>query len=131
MTHDFETELRRALRPEDPGAPFTERVMERVSGATRALGASPEPKESGRRGWLAGDRSAARLRLPRPAPQWVAAAVLACAVAAVGAGYWRSESLARSRGMQARAELLQALSVTAETLGTARNLVLRGDGHES
>ncbi len=131
MTDDFETQLRRALRPEDPGAPFTERVMQRVNGAQRALAASRGPRAAVLRGWLARAGSAARFRLPRPAPQWVAATVLACAVAAVGVAHWRSESLAHSRGMQARAELLQALSVTAEALGTARKLVLRDDGHES
>ena len=131
MTDDFEAQLRRALRSEDPGAPFTERVMQRVKGAPRALGASREPRAAGLRGWLTRAGSAARLRLPRRAPQWVAATVLACAVAVVGVAHWRSESLARSRAMQARAELLQALSVTAETLGTARKLVRRNNGHES
>ncbi len=131
MTDEFETQLRRALRPQDPGAPFTERVMQRMNGAPRALGASREPRAAGLRGWLSRAGSAARLRLPRRAPQWVAATVLACAVAVVGVAHWRSESLARSRAMQARAELLQALSVTAETLGTARKLVRRNNGHES
>ena len=131
MTDEFETQLRRALRPQDPGAPFTERVMQRMNGAPRALGASREPRAAGLRGWLSRAGSAARLRLPRRAPQWVAATVLACAVAVVGVAHWRSESLARSRAMQARAELLQALRVTAETLGTARKLVRRNNGHES
>ena len=131
MTDEFETQLRRALRPQDPGAPFTERVMQRMNGAPRALGASREPRAAGLRGWLSRAGSAARLRLPRRAPQWVAATVLACAVAVVGVAHWRSESLARSRAMQARAELLQALSVTAETLGPARKLVRRNNGHES
>ncbi|MHB1869851.1 MAG: hypothetical protein ACYCT1_03215 [Steroidobacteraceae bacterium] len=122
MSEELQRALRQALRVEDPGRAFTERVMARVA---------DEPTASGVRGWLARVCSTLRPGSPRAAAPWLAAGATACVLAVLGVAHWRSESLARARGLQARAELLQALSITAETVGTARRLVLRNERPDS
>lgn len=122
MSEELERALRQVLRAEDPGRAFTERVMARVTDG---------PAASAPRGWLARVFSAVRPGAPRTAAPWLAASTAACALAVLGLAHWRSESVARARGLQARAELLQALSITAETVDTARRLVLRNERPDS
>ena len=122
MNEELERALRQALRVEDPGRAFTERVMARVADESAAAAG---------RGWLVRVFSAVWPGAPRAAAPWLAASAAACALAVLGLAHWRSESLARARGLQARAELLQALSITAETVGTARRLVLRNERPDS
>lgn len=122
MSEELERALHQALRAEAPDRNFTARVMARVAAA---------PASSARPGWRVRIRSALRPGAPRMAAPWLAASAVACALAVLGWSHWRRESLARERALQARAELLQALSITAETVGTARRLVLRNERPDS
>ncbi len=122
MSEELERALRQALRAEDPGRTFTERVLARVAN---------QPASSALPGWWVRIFSAVRPAQPRAAAPWLAASAAACALAVLGLVHWRSEALARERGLQARAQLLQALSITAETVGTARRLVLRNERPDS
>ncbi len=122
MSEELERALRQALRAEDPGRAFTARVMARVA---------DQPAASALPGWRVRTFSAVRPGAPRAAAPWLAASAAAGALAVLGLAHWRSEALARERGLQARAELLQALSITAETVGTARRLVLRNERPDS
>ena len=122
MSDELERALREALRAEEPGPAFTARVMVRVAHA---------PASSARPGWWVRILSALRPGAPRAAASWLAASAAACLLAVFGVVHWRSEYRVRERGLQARAELLQALSITAETVGTARRLVLRNEQPDS
>lgn len=130
MTDEFEATLRRALRRETPPETFTESVMEQVSRPPQAHKDSRRMPASRWRGGLSSS-AWAFLHRPRPAVRWALATALTGVFVAVGVAHWRSESLARARGMRARAELLQALSVTAETLDSTRRMVLRAEGNDS
>jgi hypothetical protein len=98
MSDELENVLRRALRPADPGELFTRRVLARLA---------DEP---------------ARAPLPRlrARPAWLAlAASLLLAVA--GTAAWHHYRVAE--GMQARAQLLEALRVTGRKLDVAYRAV--------
>ncbi|HEX4025432.1 MAG TPA: hypothetical protein VHX52_12155 [Steroidobacteraceae bacterium] len=107
---ELEQALRRALRPADPGEDFADRVVARLdaSAAQAAPAAMPVVRQS--RG-----RSAAR---------WLPMALAACAIAAVGLGHWRHEALQRQRGLQARAQLLQALRIASANVNAVRAAVI-------
>lgn len=129
MNVDFERKLREALRPEKLDASFAERVSRCVQEAP-ASHRMPAVTRSGRvwritLGFLRGGG------LSRRSMPWFAAGVCACLIAGFGLAHWRQQSLARARGARAQQQLREALSITAETLGTARKLVLRADGHDS
>lgn len=93
MSRDLEKALREALRPVDPGAGFTGRVLAR-------LAAQPQ---TGRRVWI---------------PLALAASLVAAVV--VGLGWHERREL---RGLEARRELLEALRVTNQKLELANRLV--------
>jgi hypothetical protein len=95
MTTDFEKELREALRPVDPAAGFADRVISRI-----------ERERPSRRGWR-----------PRKS-HWVPVALAASAVlAAVLVREW--EVHRERQGLEARAQLIDALRVTGEKLDLA------------
>lgn len=97
----LEQALRGALKPQDPGGDFSAQVMQRLN--VHRAGA---------------DRRAYLLRWAAPA------ALAACAMAAVGL-QWRHDAVVRERGVQARAQLLQALSIAGAQVNSARAAVLR------
>jgi hypothetical protein len=92
MSIDLEKELRRALRPVEPQAGFAARVAARIDAERRR-------------------------RVPPPR-LWAGAALAASLVLAVlGTHQWE---LQRERqGLEARAQLIQALRVTSEKLDLA------------
>jgi len=70
-------------------------------------------------------QTAVRRRLHR----WsLPAALAACALAAIGLVHWRNETAARERGVEARAQLLQALSIASAQVSGAWVAILRDEG---
>lgn len=101
---ELEQALRRALRARAPGENFIAEVMGRIEAAPRA------------------DRR-------RPVRRWsVPASLAACALVAIGLVHWRQESADRQRGVEARAQLLQALRIAGAQVNSARAAVLHEEG---
>jgi hypothetical protein len=97
MSHDLEKALRAALRPVDPGEPFTRAVLERLAD-------TPIP---------APVRTWAR-------PAWLALAASLLLTVAGGAA-WHAHHV--EEGKQARLQLLEALRVTGRQLDVAYRAV--------
>lgn len=92
---DFEDQLRRALERRDPSPDFAARVLAQVSNRRKPLAQST---------WFDW----------RP---WTAAAVAASLlIAATGLDLDRRERITREQGEEARAQLIQALSITSTQL---------------
>ncbi|HEX4052363.1 MAG TPA: hypothetical protein VHY19_15960 [Steroidobacteraceae bacterium] len=108
---ELEQALRRALKPREPGVDFSAQVMARVD-ADRPR--EPRDTRLGRGGYFR--------RWSTPA------ALAACALVAVGLVHWRSETADRERGVEARAQLLQALTIAGMQVNSARAAVLREEG---
>jgi hypothetical protein len=102
MSNDLENSLRAALRPVDPGEEFTASVMARVVGeSTRPLRAS---------------------RPHATALRWASVALTVSVV--MGILVARELQVRHTqRGLEARAELLQALKLTGEKLDIAYRVV--------
>ncbi|HTT06401.1 MAG TPA: hypothetical protein VMF64_14060 [Steroidobacteraceae bacterium] len=116
---ELEQALRRALKPREPDADFSSRVMSRLDAQRRDQQPLNEPAAAS----FPGVRRAGQRRQFR---RWsVPAALAACALVAVGLVQWRHESAERQRGVEARAQLLQALSIAGTQVNTARAAVLR------
>jgi hypothetical protein len=102
MSNDLEESLRAALRPVDPGEKFTAGVMARIA-----------------------DESTRALRAPRPyatALRWTSVALVVSLV--MGILIARELRLRHTqRGLEARAELLEALKLTGEKLDIAYRVV--------
>jgi hypothetical protein len=107
MNDDFEQELRRALRPVDPGDDFTRAVMARIQ--------SPNVVDL--------PRVRAQPKLHRALPWAPAAAAASLLVAIVMTHQHRKEEQELAEGMRAREELLLALRVTSEKLDIAYQVV--------
>jgi hypothetical protein len=105
MNDWLENELRRALRPEDPGEDFTRKVMARV----RPQAALPRRAAIGQR-----------------IVQWFPAALAASLLVAIVMKHEQAEQRTVQDGMQAREQLLLALRMTSEKLDLAYE-VLHGD----
>jgi hypothetical protein len=103
---ELEQALRRALRPVDPGEQFGARVAARLAGEAGVGGRVP-----GRQ----------RMRTTR----WAPLALAACAMAAVGVLRWHHQAFERQRALEARAQLLQALSIIGANIDTVRVAVSR------
>ncbi len=116
MTDEFDEALRRALRPRDPGGDFADRIVARLD----ASGAPPLP--------------AARLRsIPGRVfhSRWLPAALAACIVAAAGLVQVRQHALDAARADQARAQLLQALSIASDNINIVRTVVAHEENPDS
>lgn len=128
MTDDFERALRRALRPQDAGDGFAERVVSRLeSGDVDNLeNAGPvsdaEPASIVR-------LEPRRLRVFRS--RWLPAALAACLIAGVGLVQMRQHALDAARANQARAQLLQALSIASDNVNIVRAAVAREENPDS
>jgi len=116
MSHEFEETLRRALRPRRPGEDFAGGVVSRLDTSAR------EPATVAR---LESKRS------PAPRLRWVAAALAACVIAAVGLVELRQHALDAERASQARAQLLQALSIASDNVNIVRATVAREESPDS
>lgn len=99
---ELEQRLREALRPIAPPAGFAQRVM-----AARARRDAERPR-SGGPAWLAVRR-----------PWLSAAAALVLAVLLVGTGLWGSQRAQEHRAREARAQVLEALRISSQTLNAA------------
>ena len=107
MNDNFEQELRRALRPVDPGDEFTRAVMARLQSANVPTLA----------------RSRTRSKLQRALP-WAPAALAASLLMAIMMTHQhRKEEHELAEGLRAREELLLALRVTSEKLDIAYQVV--------
>jgi hypothetical protein len=109
MNDHLEDELRRALRPADPGDAFTRKVMAQVR-ARDAVSPPPRPRPS------------------HHALRWLPAALAASLLMAIIVQHERSqERIADERaiedGLRAREQLLAALQVTSEKLDLAYQAV--------
>src|SRR5262245_17595114 len=105
MSDFLENELRRALRPEDPGEDFTRKVIGRVrSHVADAPPARPVP-------------------VSRRVVRWLPAALAASLLAAIIVKHERIEQQTVQEGLRAREQLLQALRMTSEKLDLAYDVV--------
>ena len=105
---ELEQALRRALQPVDPSEDFSDRTMARLEAAA----ASTAPVA----GLTIKSRAFAR---------WGSVALAACTIAGIGLAHLRHETLERQRGLEARAQLLQALSIASASINTVRVSVIR------
>ena len=106
MSRDLEEQLRRALRPVDPGEPFTARVLARV--------AQEPPDER-----LAGTRAAPDTRRRR---LWLPLGLAASLAAAlILRREWHEPR--DLQGPEARRQLIEALRVTSQKLDLAYRIV--------
>ena len=107
MNDDLEQDLRRALRPVDPGEDFTRAVMARVQ--SRTVVEIPQAKP--------------RPRFQRALPWAPAALAASLLMAIVMTHQHRKEQQELAEGLRAREELLLALRVTSEKLDIAYQVV--------
>lgn len=130
MTDQFEQALRRALQSQDPGEKnpgehFASRIVAQIhSGdcgdaedAASVAAASVTRLESRR---FRGIRSA-----------WLPAALAAGIIVAVGFIQMRQHALDAARANQARAQLLQALSIASDNVNIVRTAVAREENPDS
>jgi hypothetical protein len=100
MNNDSDERLRKALRPVDPGEPFTQGVLARVAN---------EPARS-------------TPRILRPTLRWVSAGVAASLLLGVLVVHdWQVRR--NQEGLEARRQLLEALRVTSNKLDIAYRAV--------
>lgn len=116
MTDEFEKTLRRALRPQDPGEDFSARVIARLD--STEIPSTPVAH-------LAFMRRRA-LRSP-----WLPAALAACLIAGIGIVQMRQHAADTARANQARAQLLQALSIASDNVNIVRAAVAREENPAS
>lgn len=105
MSDFLENELRRALRPADPGDDFTRQVMARVRSQATVT------------------QSRRRAPVSHRAVQWLPAALAASLLVAIIVKHERVEQQTVQEGLRAREQLLQALRVTSEKLDLAYDVV--------
>ena len=116
MTDEFDKALQRALRPQRPGEDFSQRVVAHLD-STRA---PPAP--------------AGRLDFPRPRvfrSRWLPAALAACIIAGIGVVQMRQHAIDAARAQQARAQLLEALSIASDNINTVRAAVAREENPDT
>ena len=102
MRKDLDESLRSALRPVDPGEPFTRNVMAAIAQDSSRSDSAPA-------------KSRVTFRMAS------AALVISLLVAVVTAHQWQVRR--QERGLQARRQLIQALQLTREKLDLAYRAV--------
>jgi hypothetical protein len=116
MTDEFEKALHRALRPRQPGTDFCAQVLARIdSGETQAAPAA--------------DLYSIRRRAFRS--RWLPAALAACIIAGIGLFQVRQHVLDAARANQARAQLMEALSIASDNVNIVRAAVAREENPDS
>lgn len=118
MTGELEKALRRALRPQNPDEEFSERVVARLDSDE----ASAESRPAARGGYMRGRAFRSR---------WLPAALAASLIAALGLVQLRQHALDTARANQARAQLLQALSIASRNVNIVRAAVSREENPDS
>lgn len=118
MTDEFEKALHRALRPRHPREDFSERVLARLdsSEAPRAPSAHPASAFMRRRVFRS---------------RWLPAALAACLIAGIGLFQMRQHALDAARANQARAQLMEALSIASENINIVRAAIAREENPDS
>ncbi|HEY2036004.1 MAG TPA: hypothetical protein VGG96_03245 [Steroidobacteraceae bacterium] len=120
MTDEFEEALRRALRSRKPGEDFADRVVSSLGSSdtepSSVARLEPRLERRIRRGF----RSA-----------WLPAALAACLIAGVGLVQLRQHAIDAARATQARAQLLQALSIASDNVNVVRSAVAREENPDS
>lgn len=116
MTDEFEKALHRALRPQQPGADFSARVVARLDS-----GETPPAQVT--------DLSSIRRRAFRS--PWLPAALAACFIAGIGLVQVRQHALDAARANQARAQLMQALSIASHNVNIVRATIAREENPDS
>ena len=111
----FDDELRRAMRPVDPGPDFTARVLAAVEADTRGAGPSGAPP--------AAIAAAPAFRRRWARRSWMWPALAASLVGAVTGARYFEVKRETERGLEARTQLMQALRVTSEKLAVAREVI--------
>ena len=116
MSNEFEDALRRALRPKNPGDDFTAKVVSRLEAGERlpALVSPLEPR-----------------RLAATRTRWLSVALAASVIAGLGLFHLRQQALDAQRARQARAQLLQALSIASDNVNLVRATVAREESPDS
>lgn len=112
MSDEFEKALQHALRRQNPGEDLAARIAAR-------LDATASPQAPAARGPVM------RRPLLRPLfrSRWLPAALAAAIIAAVGLAQLRQHALDAARANQARAQLLQALSIASDNINIVRSAV--------
>jgi hypothetical protein len=103
--HELEQRLRSALRPVDPGEDFCERVLARIEASAHVPIVHRGPQV--RRRTLA---------------QWGSWSLAACVIAGIGLMHWHQQ-VQQQRGLQASAQLLQAMNIVSVQLSDVRAIV--------
>lgn len=116
MTDELERALQRALRPRGPGKDLSGEIVSRL-----ASGASPPAPAAGR-GFS---------RRPVLRSRWLQLALAACLIAGMGLFQMRQHALDQARANQARAELLQALSIASHNVNIVRAAVSREENPDT
>jgi hypothetical protein len=117
MTDELDAALRRALRRRAPGADLSGRVLSRLPSADL-------PPAAARAG-------SSRGRALRSLRMWLPAALAACIIAGIGLVQMREHAVAVARANQARAQLLQALSIASLNINVVRAAVSREENPDS
>lgn len=120
MTDEFEQALRRALRPRDPAQDFADRVVSSLDASGMN---NVEPPASVVR---LDSRKPRRILL-----RWLPVALAACIIASVGLIQLRQHALDAARATQARAQLLQALSIASDNVNIVRATVAHEENPHS
>jgi hypothetical protein len=116
MTDEFDKALHRTLRPRQPGADFSARVLARLdSGEAQSAPVA--------------DLYSVRRRALRS--RWLPAALAACIVAGIGLFQVRQHTLDSARANQARAQLMEALSIASDNVNIVRAAVAREENPDS
>ena len=130
----IEDELKQALRAEDPGAAFTQRVLARArEERSRGTATTATPIARGVADLGDADVSATPAHAPaatRPATwrtaattrRLIAAIAASLALTAAGAQYWRHVQYV-AEGERARAQVLTALRLTSEKLNQVHDAI--------
>lgn len=116
MTDEFEEALRGALRPRSPGEDFSGRVIARLEPTDRSPGPATRLQPMQRRVFRS---------------RWLPVALAACLVAAIGVVQLRQHALDAARANQARAQLLQALSIASDNINIVRTAVAHEENPDS
>jgi hypothetical protein len=115
----LDDELRRVLKPVDPGPGFTTRVLAAVEAARdgRNPAGSDDTRDARARSPLARHRGILGRR------PWLWPALAASLVSAVVGVRWVEERREAERGRQATEQVMQALRVTSSKLNLARDVI--------
>jgi hypothetical protein len=121
---ELEQALRRALRPVDAGEDFQDRVLARLGAAATTTATATEAGRVPN----AAMRATHHGRLGASGRWGLAALLAACVIAGIGLVRLRQEGLERQRGLEARAQLLEALNIASANVNAVRAIVI-GAGH--